>query len=96
MHWRYSANQATIGPVDASVLIPFLAILIWPAKAHWTFDVIWYGSLASVVILWIAGRRGYTPGAALRLLRAKIGEWIGRGSRPIYHAYLERKVRRSQ
>ena len=86
-HWRHSGEQARIGSVDASIFIPVLMILIWPAKGHWSFSIILYGSIGGVFVLAMLGRRGYTPGAGLLLLRSKLAEWMGRGQQPIGTAY---------
>lgn len=93
MHWRYTANQLRIGPVDASSIMPLFLVLIWPAKDHISFQFIWWGSLSMMVFLAYLGYRGYTPINALRLWRAKTGEWIGRGTRPIHSTYQQWKTR---
>ena len=86
-HWRHTGEQARIGSIDASIFIPVLALLIWPAKGHWSFNVVLYASIGGVIALALLGRRGYTPGAGLLLLRTKAGEWMGRGEQPIGTTY---------
>ncbi len=96
MDWRYTGNQPKIGPIDATAILPVLVLLIWPFKGHWTFDVLMYATFAMIVALIIFSRRGYQPIPAMRLFRVKIGQWIGRGGRPIQMTYEKHKARKTR
>lgn len=96
MDWRYTGNQPKLGPLDASAALPLLLLVIWPAKGHWTFDVLMYLTIGMVIGLAIVSRRGYAPIPALRLLRAKIGQRLGGGGRPTRMTYEKHKVRKTR
>ena len=96
MHWRYTSNQVRIGPIDGSVVIPVLAILIWPLKNHWTFGVLWKLAIVMAIVLGIAGRFGSTPGVFMLLMRTKFAQLLGGGMRPVHRAFQERKTRKAR
>lgn len=93
MDWRYTGNQPKIGPIDASAALPVLLLLIWPFKGHWSFTVLIWLTIATIIGLVVFSRRGYEPIPALRLVRAKVGQWLGRGGRPTQMTYEKRKTR---
>lgn len=95
-HWRHSAEQGRIFGLDASIFLPVVLILIWPAKGHWSFVALLWGSVVMVVAIAIFARRGYTPTSAVLLARAKFAQWVGRGLQPVgvtYHSLHARLYR---
>ncbi len=91
-HWRYTSNRLRLFSFDAGVFFPPLLLVIHPAKGHWTFTLLLWASLAAVAILIILDRRGFTMANLSIFLRARIGQWLGGGKRPVEsHIHLARR-----
>ncbi|MGD8907875.1 MAG: IcmT/TraK family protein [Chromatiales bacterium] len=74
--WREASRTATVFGINAIAFVPYLLFLL-----HWRW---WTFLLATscVVALALLARYGMNPMASLRLLRARIGQFINRGVRP--------------
>jgi len=91
-HWRYTGNRLRLFQFDAGVFFPLLLLIIHPAKGHWSFSLLLYASLASVIALIVLDRRGFTSGNILLYLRARVGQFLGGGKRPVEsHIHLARR-----
>lgn len=86
-HWRHSSEQGKVFGLDSSIFLPIVLLMMWPAKGHWSFTLVFWLSLLMIVAIGFLARRGYTPGAAVLLTRAKFAQWLGRGSQPIGVTY---------
>lgn len=86
-HWRHSAEQGRVFGLDASIFLPIVLLMMWPSKGHWSFTVVFWLSIAMVLAIAFLARRGYTPGSAVLLARAKFAQWLGRGSQPVGVTY---------
>ena len=91
-HWRYTSNRLRLFNFDAGVFFPLLLLVVHPAKGHWTFTLLLYGALFSVFALIILDRRGFTAGNIMLYLRARVGQFLGGGKRPVEsHIHLARR-----
>ncbi len=65
--WRDSARPTRLWGIDARVAVALFAWLLFPSLAMFA------ASATVMAFLAIAERRGYRPGAALRVLRRRLG-----------------------
>ena len=79
-HWRDSARQATLGPLDARACLVFLVFFL-----HMSWITFWF-SVITAIVLTLLKRKGFTPEIFIRYIkqnlisgRLKVGRpwWLG-------------------